>query len=197
MSDDDPFYALVNENGTSLGQAYSDTFAGRPTTTDKNRTQLLDHVYTLISIIWSTLATTFDSLSNRILALEKQSPHVNEPISHQKRKTGSAPVSGPRTRCNRCHARGHATSECKTENPAAVRRRVANNTKAREARNLYPPPHPFNSPLPHYHYAHAPHYDFVANPYDPGHRALLVDATELRRRRTQSIRDKKKKKPRT
>ena len=33
------------------------------------------------------------------------------------------------SRCNKCHARGHTATECKTLNPSAMRKRVAHNSQ--------------------------------------------------------------------
>ena len=101
------------------------------------------------------------------------------------------------SRCNLCHARGHASTECKTTNPGAMRKRVARNSRiAKEARASAsiatshisaqaPPPFYYHQPLPH-----------VA-PTPMNYAALAADATELRRRAVQSARDKRRKRPTT
>lgn len=100
-------------------------------------------------------------------------------------------------RCNLCHARGHASTECKTTNPGAMRKRVARNSRiAKEARisewrqtshvqAQAPPPFYYHQPLPH-----------VA-PVPMNYAALAADATELRRRAAQSARDKRRKRSAT
>jgi len=94
-------------------------------------------------------------------------------------------------RCNRCHARGHTVDDCKTTNPSAMRKRVAHNNRiAKEARRLpaqpppsVPPPFPW---LPH-------HYPLPYPSTAPYHMASsTTDAAELRRRSTQSARDKRR-----
>ena len=99
------------------------------------------------------------------------------------------------SRCNLCHARGHASTECKTTNPGAMRKRVARNNRiAKEARASSatshiqaqaPPPFYYHQPLPH-----------VA-PIPMNYAALAADATELRRRAAQSARDKRRKRTTT
>ena len=99
------------------------------------------------------------------------------------------------SRCNLCHARGHASTECKTTNPGAMRKRVARNSRiAKEARNSTatsrtpvpaPPPFYYHQPLPH----------VVPTPMN--YAALTADATELRRRAAQSARDKRRRRPTT
>ena len=110
----------------------------------------------------------------------------------QRDTTTSRPLS---SRCNLCHVRGHASSECKTKNPSAMRKRVARNSRiTKEARASRatsqiqvqaPPPFYYHQPLPH-----------VAT-LPMNYAALSADATELRRRATQSARDKRRKRPST
>jgi hypothetical protein len=40
--------------------------------------------------------------------------------------------SGCLLRCSKCHARGHDAENCRTQNPSAVRRRIAQNNKIRK-----------------------------------------------------------------
>ena len=95
-------------------------------------------------------------------------------------------------RCNRCHARGHTVEDCKTTNPSAMRKRVARNNRiAKEARRApaqpppsVPPPYPW---LPH-HYPSP--YPSTTPTYHMA--SLATDAAELRRRSTQSARDKRR-----
>ena len=98
-------------------------------------------------------------------------------------------------RCNLCHARGHASSECKTTNPGAMRKRVARNSRiAKEARAQSATSHiPVQAPPPFYYHQPLPH---VA-PTPMNYAALAADATELRRRAAQSARDKRRKRPTT
>jgi hypothetical protein len=99
------------------------------------------------------------------------------------------------SRCNQCHARGHSSTECKTSNPGAMRKRVARNSRiAKEARASSATSHiPAQAPPPFYYHHPPPH---VA-PVPMNYAALTADATELRRRAAQSARDKRRKRPTT
>jgi hypothetical protein len=99
------------------------------------------------------------------------------------------------SRCNLCHARGHDSSECKTSNPAAMRKRVARNSRiAKEARASTATTRiPVPAPPPFYYQHYPPH---VAPP-PMNYAALAADATELRRRAAQSARDKRRKRTTT
>ena len=99
------------------------------------------------------------------------------------------------SRCNQCHARGHTSTECKTSNPSAMRKRVARNSRiAKEARASSATSHiQAPAPPPFYYHHPSPH---VA-PVPMNYAALTADATELRRRAAQSARDKRRKRPTT
>jgi cell division septum initiation protein DivIVA len=99
------------------------------------------------------------------------------------------------SRCNLCHARGHASLECKTTNPGAMRKRVARNSRiAKEARTSSATSHiQVQAPPPFYYHQPPPH---VA-PVPMNYAALAADATELRRRAAQSARDKRRKRTTT
>lgn len=81
------------------------------------------------------------------------------------------------SRCNQCHARGHSSTECKTSNPGAMRKRVARNSRiAREARaSSATSPIQAQAPPPFYYHQPSPH---VA-PVPMNYAALAADATEL------------------
>ena len=94
------------------------------------------------------------------------------------------------SQCNLCHARGHTSTECQTTNPTAMRKRVARNSRiAKEAHASPAMSHiPASAPPPFY-YAHPP---APVAPIPMNYAALAADATELRRRATQSARDKRR-----
>jgi hypothetical protein len=48
--------------------------------------------------------------------------------------TATQGLSGRAIKCSKCHARGHSADECRSTNPAAVRRRVAQNNKLKASR---------------------------------------------------------------
>lgn len=99
------------------------------------------------------------------------------------------------SRCNLCHARGHTSTECRTSNPSAMRKRVARNSRiAKEARaSSATSPVQVPAPPPFYYHHPSPH---IA-PVPMNYAALTADATELRRRAAQSARDKRRKRPTT
>lgn len=99
------------------------------------------------------------------------------------------------SRCNLCHARGHASTDCKTTNPGAMRKRVARNNRiAKEARASAATSRiPVQAPPPFYYQPPPPH----VVPAPMNYAALAADATELRRRAAQSARDKRRKRPTT
>jgi len=121
----------------------------------------------------------------RVTALENAAPAVAAVAA-------SAPTQqNPRTpstriRCQRCHALGHDTNECRTKDPAMTKKRVMKNTRAKkQAQQAATLPYPL---------AHFPHqlpsYPPPTTDLHAGYAALLADATEMRRCAAQSRRDK-------
>ena len=109
------------------------------------------------------------------------------PASTTQRDTAHA--SRRPSRCTLCHARGHSNTECRTKNPGDMRKRVARNSRiakeVRYERTIPPisaaPPSPFLIPQQYAHAAQIP----------MNYAALAADATELRRRAAQSLRDRR------
>lgn len=134
-----------------------------------------------------------DTVDSRVKALEqrlgsKGTGKATETVA----LASSAPSSkasprklNPNIRCNRCHARGHIQSECRSVNPEVVRKRVAQNKRAQANKA----PTLARLPAPS-----APPYSAstIMPPLDPYIISLAADAAELRRRADQSIRDKKR-----
>ena len=94
-------------------------------------------------------------------------------------------------RCQRCNAIGHDTTKCRTKDPVAVKKRVANNRKAKkEAANV-----PASLPIPPRVF---PYHQYFGDPLYPPQQPLqsmyanIADAKELRRRKMQSTRDKRR-----
>src|SRR5271170_7767603 len=104
-----------------------------------------------------------------------------------------ASSTGHLARCSKCHARGHVESECKSTNPSAVRRRVAQNQKVRARRRQLPGE---SAPLPPS--VPYPTSAFVAtSPYAPGSTYypapnIVAEAAELCRCIAQSNRDRRR-----
>ena len=92
--------------------------------------------------------------------------------------------------CSKCHAHGHSTDACLTIDPVSMRKRIASNQKARRSARSKVAPGPIPplvQPPPH------PLYAAYATPADTALvTAAIADAEELRRRKRQSGRDRKK-----
>ncbi|KAF8218360.1 hypothetical protein K438DRAFT_1796748 [Mycena galopus ATCC 62051] len=94
--------------------------------------------------------------------------------------------AGRLSRCKKCHARGHDTNSCRTTNPAAIRKRVAQNSRAVravQAAHVLVPSAPTLSRV----IGSA----FMAAPIPMEFAAIAADTTELRRHAAQSRRDKR------
>jgi hypothetical protein len=107
--------------------------------------------------------------------------------------------SGRLLKCSKCHARGHHADDCRSSNPAAVRRRVSQNKKLRggqrfDATALTPSNLSLLPSLP----SAAPTYYAPPTTYVPGPAPTVVaEAAELRRRIAQSNRDRRRNRART
>jgi hypothetical protein len=100
--------------------------------------------------------------------------------------TSTSKPAGRLPRCKKCHARGHDTDSCHTANPAAMRKRVAQNSRAAravQAAHALVPSAPTLS--------HVAGSAYTAAPIPMEFAAIAADATELRRRAAQSRRDKR------
>ncbi|KAJ7807070.1 hypothetical protein B0H14DRAFT_2874187 [Mycena olivaceomarginata] len=128
-------------------------------------------------------------LEARVSALSVPSTSVPASGGVTPGATSASQPAGRLPRCVKCHARGHSADECHTTNPAAMRRRVAQNSRsvrdaraAQAAHSLLPSPFPVALP------GGTP---FTAPPIPMELAALAADATELRRRSAQSRRDRR------
>lgn len=146
------------------------------------------HVFALFVNLINTVIGLFNV---RIKALEEdndssESSETPDQATHNTQRHSAHPST--LRRCAKCHARGHAENNCTTADPAAMRRRVAaNQRRKKDARQMhtnlaFPPPLP-------YHYQQNP---FVPPQPQVNFAALAADASELRRRQTQSARDKRR-----
>ena len=92
--------------------------------------------------------------------------------------------------CAKCHAMGHSAPECLTQDPAAMRKRIAGNRqKKRDSRQDSRPLPPF-IPAPAFPtYPQLYPLPLAPQGFDA---AFVADAEELRRRRHQSARDRRK-----
>jgi len=100
--------------------------------------------------------------------------------------TSTSKPAGRLPRCKKCHARGHEADSCRTTNPAAMRKRVAQNSRtarAVQAAHALVPSAPA--------FQRVAGTAFTAAPIPMEFAAIAADATELRRRSAQSRRDKR------
>ena len=94
----------------------------------------------------------------------------------------------PGGRCQRCNVIGHDTSTCRTKDPVAVKKCVANNLKLKKAATSIQGQLPIP---PRLH----PYTQYFGDPIIPTQQPLqayftaIADAKELRRQKTQSTRD--------
>jgi hypothetical protein len=165
---------------------------------------LIQWILALAHAIITMIETLARHLGRRINDIEQQlaipdpTASAKVPISTTSPVTPVPSTSTPANRskrCTKCHARGHDISDCRTTNPAAMRKRVATNSRlAKQARSersmlttsaTIPPPVPYQQP-----------YQFVAPP-PMAYANLVADSTELRRRAAQSTRDRRLHRQRT
>jgi len=172
----------------------------------------------VVMLLYGYLATMFGDNIDRIDALEASVAALQAmPRAQPAPSTPRQPQRpSSSTRCPRCHALGHTVTDCRTKDPAAQKKRVAATQKAakemerRRMAALLPRRSLANSTFP----VHLD--DFFGDPIIPAvsprggvviptlpdhtttrsqARSLMglaADATELRRRRIQSTRDKRR-----
>lgn len=154
-------------------------------------TSLLNFVSLFLGVISDDLA----GLTDRVSELEENVPYP-APAAQPTPPTQTSqqpPRPSARTRCKRCHALGHDTADCRSRDPVAVKKRVSNNQKARkrqqEATQLPASAAPYHLSFDPLRYIHQP------IPPTTTHALLAqaADAKELRRRKVQSMRDKRRK----
>lgn len=152
--------------------------------------QWIIHVFTLFISLINSLIGYIDA---RFADFEEDSTDDDTPEKPKQAAPKTQPHSVPPTktrRCTKCHARGHIDSDCTTADPAAMRRRVAANQRRKKdaRRNTHLIPASSSTAIP-YHLMHPP---FAAPQPQVNLAALAADASELRRRQTQSARDKRR-----
>jgi hypothetical protein len=91
-------------------------------------TSLLNYVSLFLGVISDDVA----ALSERVAELEENVPHAAPAAqpTPPTQTTQQPPRPSARTRCKRCHALGHDTTDCRSRDPVAVKKRVSNNQKA-------------------------------------------------------------------
>jgi hypothetical protein len=175
-------------------------------------------LHDLINILWLFVTAQLDNTSDRIEALETSVADLRaRPIPSQPAPSTPRQPQRPSssTRCQRCYALGHAIADCRTKDPIAQKKRVAATQKAakemerRRMAALLPRRSLANSTFP-VHLTDffgdtvipAPTSGGVVIPTLPDRTTtrsqarslmgLAADASELRRRRIQSTRDKRR-----
>jgi hypothetical protein len=148
-------------------------------------TLFLTFFESVIKEIIDRIADLEDDDTSKVSALRSSTPPVT---------TSVATTIPSSRRCTKCHARGHTDASCRTTDPAAMRKRVALNQKRKKnartaaaAATAMPPPSLPSIPTP------APFYGQYPVQTSPQVVAtFMADAEELRRRRQQSNRDKRR-----
>jgi len=168
----------------------------------KNMQKFFEWFVTLITALTVAINIIALNIHRRLTTVERSSvasstatttttptaPSVTATQGSTQRDTAAA--AQRQARCTQCHARGHTAALCRTSNPAAMRKRVARNSRiakeARTYRNMSTIPAP--APPPYLQPATTP--TPVAT-LPMNYASLAADATELRRRAAQSARDKR------
>ena len=147
---------------------------------DSPFTKIISYLVMVAYAIQSWVEALLEVRDRRIAALERTPPPI--PTTTSSRATSAS-------RCTRCHTRGHPLEECKSTDPAAVKRRVAQNAKARERRRKLDTP----VSLPPSHLtpaSFAPAYEFYTQ--NRQFALMATESAELRRREAQSKRDRRR-----
>jgi hypothetical protein len=144
--------------------------------------------YLLIAYLEAIFKDHEDHFHNIETDIEQLQSKIPSSQSFSSAAAAMAPIPPTKSkRCTTCHARGHAAPECRTADPAAMRKRVAWNRKKEKETG---------QPLPSYLYYPTPPFPpppTGIHPTSPeAYTAFAADAQELRRRRQQSIRDKRR-----
>jgi hypothetical protein len=174
--------------------------ASQPRFTDAQVIALYNWVVRLVTALLNYVTYFIGDNSDRIDSLQQKIQELETSIANQPTQstpTPHQPQHPPHpsrlTRCQRCHALGHGIIDCRTKDPVTIKKRVANNQKAKkEAQRQSQAPDLGLRPPVYY-----PH--LFADPTIPPSSsnqamvALAADAKELRRRKMQSTRDKRRK----
>ena len=165
----------------------------------RNLQSLLTFILALFESIYLMVTTIAVNLSRRISAVEDIQVDDEEETTRTSATTpvpSSVPSRNTKSthskRCQKCHARGHDATKCQTANPTAMRRRVASNSRiAKEARAQRSTLPTISASTPSFipsQYSY-PTSTVIQPPVNFAN--LVADATELRRRTTQSMRDRR------
>ncbi|KAJ7900720.1 hypothetical protein B0H14DRAFT_3423331 [Mycena olivaceomarginata] len=188
--------SMVHDTVASILDDLTTTIAGGPRPSQSSSQfplvnwtdQIARRAHDLTAAV-EALTVVLSELEVRVTALSAPQASVPSSGGVTPGATSASQPAGRLPRCKKCHARGHSVDECTTTNPAAMRRRVAANSRsardvraAQAAHALLPSPFPVAYPS-------GPIYPTPPIPMELA--ALAADATELRRRSQQSRRDKR------
>jgi hypothetical protein len=132
------------------------------------------------------LTQTVDQLTTQV---EELHHHASQPAPDP--LPARQPTTSIGRRCQRCNTIGHDTSTCRTKDPVAVKKRVANNSKIKKAAASIQG----QLPIPPRLY---PYNQYFGDPFIPSQQPLqsyyaaIADAKELRRRKVQSAWDRRR-----
>ena len=114
--------------------------------TDSKFITIVNFFITLIASLLHACTETLRKLHYRLLTVENvlnTAPSTSAPapstasVNCPTTQRDTATAAQRQARCTQCHARGHTANLCRTSNPAAMRKRVARNSRiAKEARTL-------------------------------------------------------------
>jgi len=178
--------AAIEASRSQLDEMIDDPFKPE----DPDVRKLTRWIIALIQLLISYVNSAFYDFNMRLSDLEDDDDNEVPPtdnVSHTEPATSVSARS--RRRCTKCHAKGHDESQCRTQDPAASRRRVAiNQRKKKEAAQIrltYP------SPVDPRFYSYAPPPPAAVHP-PADYAALVADANEFRRRNNQSTQDRRR-----
>jgi len=170
----------------------------KPKFTDPQSVALYNWCFHLLTALLNYVTYFIGDSSDRIDSLQHSVQQLTdqvEELCHHASVPAPDPLPAkqPTTstsgrRCQRCNVIGHNTTQCRTKDPIAIKKRVANNRKAKkDAANT-------QAPLPIPPRLH-PYHQYFGDPIIPPQQSLqslyanIADAKELRRRKMQSTRD--------
>jgi len=190
--------ATLRPTGDSMSRI--DTMLNTPIQTDNAiLNEVIGWFVNILFFFLGTLRTIQREMELRFEALDKDDDSVDifsttkQPAAPATTTelTTSATARPRRQRCAKCHARGHDESECRTQDPAASRRRVAiNQRKHKQAR---PPIVTYPSPIDPRFVSYVPPSHLAVNhQLDNPLQSMIAESTEFRRRQNQSAQDKRR-----
>ncbi|KAJ6602034.1 hypothetical protein DFH09DRAFT_1302198 [Mycena vulgaris] len=181
-------------------QGIEAAIADLPRVSQGSSSQIVSWAARIFAMLTAVLVALVPAVAQRFndleaLALQGQRPATRSGGATPGTSTSTPQSAGRLPRCQKCHARGHLSTECRTTNPAAMRRRVAQNSGTARDVRAAKAAHALMPTLPPT--SHAGGSAFTAAQIPMGLAALAADASELRRRADQSRRDKRLRKQRT